>query len=65
LQAEPEELQKATLDSVNAAAEKYANPGHASLLLVGDAAKIEPGLRDANVGEIVHLDVEGRPITNQ
>lgn len=65
LQAEPEELKKATLDSVNAAAEKYANPGHASLLLVGDAAKIEPGLRQANVGEIVRLDVEGRPITNR
>lgn len=65
LQKEPEELGNVTLDSVNAVAEKYANPSHTSLLLVGDAAKIDPGLRDANVGEIVHLDAEGRPITNQ
>src|SRR5581483_6610339 len=59
LQREPEELQRVELAAVNAVAEKYANPGHAALLLVGDAAKIEPGLREANIGEIVHIDVEG------
>ncbi|MBV8896161.1 MAG: insulinase family protein [Acidobacteriaceae bacterium] len=61
LQNEPDELAKVKVESVNAVAEKYANPGHAVLLLVGDAAKVEPGLRQANLGEIVHLDVEGRP----
>jgi zinc protease len=60
LEREPAQLRSATSESVNAAAEKYANPSHATLLLVGDRAKIEPELRELNVGEIVTLDVEGR-----
>jgi len=62
LQREPGELEKATLESVNAIAEKYATPSRATLLLVGDAAKIESGVRDLNLGEIVPLDAEGRPL---
>jgi zinc protease len=62
LQREPEELQKSTLEEVNAAAQKYAAPSGASLLLVGDRAKIEKGVRELNLGEIVLLDVEGKPI---
>jgi zinc protease len=59
LQREPDELQKATLESVNAAAQKYARPSDASLLLVGDASKIESKIRELNLGEIVILDAEG------
>jgi len=62
LQREPDELTKATLDSVNAAAEKYATPSRSTLLLVGDLSKIEAGVRSLNVGEIVQLDAEGKPI---
>jgi zinc protease len=62
LQREPEETMKPSLDAVNAAAKKYAVPSRASLLLVGDAAKIEQGLRSLNIGEIVILDVEGKPV---
>jgi zinc protease len=62
LQREPDELGKATLDSVNAAAQAYAKPSGASLLLVGDLSKIESGIRDLNQGEIVLLDVEGNPV---
>ena len=62
LQREPEELQKASLESVNTAAQKYAKPSGASLLLVGDLSKIEPGIRELNLGEIVLLDPEGSPI---
>ena len=62
LQREPDELQKASLESVNAAAQKYAKPSGASLLLVGDASKIESGLRELNLGEIVMLDAEGNPV---
>jgi len=47
---------------VTAAARTYAVPAKASLLLVGDAAKIEPGVRELNVGEIVRLDAEGNPV---
>jgi hypothetical protein len=31
------------------------------LLLVGDSAKIEAGVRALNAGEVVVLDTEGRP----
>ena len=58
----PQGLEKTSLAAVNAAARKYAVPAKASLLLVGDAAKIEPGVRELNVGEIVRLDAEGNPV---
>jgi zinc protease len=62
LQREPDELQKATLDFVNAAARKYGAPSGATLLLVGDLSKIEAGVRELNLGEVDILDVEGRPV---
>lgn len=62
LQKETEELSKATLTSVNGVAEKYGTPSKASLLLVGDTTKIDSGIRDLNIGEIVVLDTEGNPI---
>jgi zinc protease len=65
LQREPDELQKATLDSVNAAARKYAAPGGATLLLVGDLSKIESGVRELNLGEVVILDAEGKPVVKK
>ncbi len=62
LQREPDELQNASLDSVNAAARKYALPSGATLLLVGDLSKIEPAVRELNLGEVVIIDAEGRPV---
>jgi zinc protease len=62
LQHEPNEFEKATLASVNAAARNYAKPSGATLLLVGDLSKIEPGIRELNLGETVLLDVEGYPL---
>jgi zinc protease len=62
LQRYPDETQRLTLAAVNAAAQKYAVPGKATLLLVGDLSKIGPGLRELNLGEIVVLDAEGRPV---
>lgn len=61
LQREPDELQKTTLDSVNAVARKYAAPSGATLLLVGDLSKIEAGVRELKIGEVVILDAEGKP----
>ncbi len=63
LQAETDELNKLQLGAVNAIAAKYAAPAGTSLLLVGDRAKIEAGIRELNLGEIVILDVEGRPVS--
>jgi zinc protease len=62
LQRETDELAKLQLAAVNAAAAKYANPAGSSLLLVGDLSQIESGIRELNLGEIVILDVEGRPV---
>jgi zinc protease len=61
LQREAAGIDSASLAQVNAVAQKYAAPGSASLLLVGDLAKIESGVRELNLGEIVVLDPEGKP----
>jgi zinc protease len=61
LQRQPDELQKASLESVNATARKYAATSGATLLLVGDLSKIESGVRDLRLGEVVVLDAEGKP----
>jgi zinc protease len=62
LQRETAELTKVTLNAVNGVAEKYATPSKASLLLVGDTSKVESGVRGLNIGEIVTLDTEGKPL---
>jgi zinc protease len=46
---------------VNAAAEKYASPSRATLLLVGDLSKIESGIRELNLGKVLIIDAEGKP----
>ena len=65
LQQEPEKLMSIQLGAVNAAAKKYAAPAGATLLLVGDLAKVQDGVRKLNLGEIVILDVEGRPVSRK
>ncbi len=55
------EFQRCTLEAVNSAAAKYARPDGATLLLIGDWAKIQPGVKELDLGPIVTLDEEGRP----
>ncbi len=62
LQRETAELGKTTLSSVNAMAQKYALPKGSTLLLVGDLSKVESGVRELKLGEIVILDAEGKPV---
>ena len=50
------------MGAVQAATKKYVDPSKATLLLVGDLSKIEPGIRSLNLGEIVILDTDGRPV---
>ena len=64
LQRESDETGKATLAAVNAAAQKYAVPERSTLLLVGDRARIEEGVRKLDLGEIVPLGVEGEPVAS-
>ena len=65
LQRLPDETQRATLAAVNAAAQRYAVPGKATLILVGDLSKIEAGIRELNLGEIVILDADGKPVVKK
>jgi zinc protease len=60
LQQETTELERATLASVNTAAKKYAVPNSTMLLLVGDRSKIEAGVRELKLGDVVILDAEGK-----
>ncbi|MEO8347870.1 MAG: pitrilysin family protein [Acidobacteriota bacterium] len=62
LQRESDETQKVTLEAARAAAKKYAMPEKATVLLVGDRSKIEAGVRENKLGEIVILDAEGKPV---
>ncbi len=61
LQSETDEIARLQLAAVNATAAKYAAPAGTSILLVGDLSKIEAGIRELNLGDIVILDVEGKP----
>ena len=62
MQREYDDASKATLAQAMAAAQKYAKTDQAGLLLVGDRAKIEAGVKDLKMGEIVVLDAEGKPV---
>lgn len=63
LQRETGELERATLASVNTVAKRYAVPSGVTLVLVGDRSKIEEGIRELKLGDIVILDAEGKPLT--
>ena len=47
---------------VKAVAQKYIHPDKMVITIVGDVAKIEPLIRELNLGEIVYLDAEGNPV---
>ncbi len=63
LQKQTDELSKLQLGAVNATAAKYAAPNGTTLLLVGDLAQIESGIRSLNLGEVIILDSEGKPVS--
>ena len=46
---------------VNAAAKKFITPSQIVWVVIGDRAKIELGIRELNLGTVVHLDADGRP----
>jgi zinc protease len=56
------EWSKATRETVNSAAAKYAAPRGATLLLVGDLSKIEAGIRELGIGDVVVIDADGKPV---
>lgn len=60
LQAESDAYVTLSLDEVRAAAARWAKAEQSAILVVGDRAKIEPGLRE--LGEVVILDDEGNVV---
>ena len=62
LQAEYDEVARVTLPAVLAAAKQHARTERASLILVGDRARIEAKVRELKVGEVIVVDAEGRPV---
>lgn len=53
-------LKGMTKEQINALAKKYIDPNKLNMLLVGDKAKILPGLQKLGY-PIVELDVDGKP----
>ena len=63
LDREPAEFQRCTLEAVNSTARKYARPDGVTSLLIGDWSKIQDGIRQLDLGPIVTVDEEGRPLS--
>jgi zinc protease len=53
-----------TVTQANAAAKKYIDPSKLAIVIVGDRKQIEPGLRAANVGPVVVVDENGKPVSS-
>jgi hypothetical protein len=51
------------MEQVQAATKKYVRPESSAMLLVGDRSKVEAPLRELKLGDIVLLDINGRPVT--
>jgi zinc protease len=54
-------IRQATDAQVNAVAKKFVDPSRLTWVVIGDRAKIEAGIKELNLGEIVLLDADGRP----
>jgi zinc protease len=48
---------------INAAAKSFVRPSEMLWVVIGDRVKIEPGIRELNLGDVVLLDADGRPKT--
>ncbi len=51
-----------TVADMQAAAKRVVRPDNLVWVVVGDRAKIEPGVRELNLGEVKFLDADGKPI---
>ncbi|HYP01199.1 MAG TPA: insulinase family protein, partial [Pyrinomonadaceae bacterium] len=48
---------------LNAAAKKFVRPHELVWIVVGDLSKIETGIRELNIGEVVRLDADGNQVS--
>ncbi len=54
-----------TIPDAAGAAQEAIRPDHLVWVVVGDRAKIEPGIRELNFGEIRFLDADGKPLASR
>ncbi|HLL15760.1 MAG TPA: pitrilysin family protein [Pyrinomonadaceae bacterium] len=45
-----------------AAAKKFVRPNELVWIIIGDLSKIEQGIRELNMGEVIRLDADGKPL---
>lgn len=57
-------LRSLTEPQLAAAANKFVRPGEVVWIVVGDLSKIESGVRELGIGEVVKLNADGEPIGN-
>jgi zinc protease len=58
-----DEVRAQTIEGVTAVAGEVVHPDQLVWVVVGDRAKIEPGLRELKLGEIRLIDAEGKPLS--
>jgi zinc protease len=61
LQREYDATNGVTMEQIQSATKKHVRPDASAMLLVGDRAKVEAAVRELKLGDIVLVDVEGRP----
>ena len=64
LQSDIRAYENLDLARVNAAASKYAAASGMAILLVGDLARVEKGIRELKLGDVVVLDEYGTPVAD-
>jgi zinc protease len=57
-----ERVRALTPADLDAAAKSVVRPNQAVWIVVGDRAKIEAGVREAGIGDVVVIDADGRPV---
>jgi zinc protease len=60
----PSKYDAVTQADIVRAAQQYLHPDQLILIAAGDRAKIEPALKDANLGPVEVRDIEGNPVTD-
>jgi zinc protease len=55
-------VREQTVATTTAAAAKVVQPDHMVWVVVGDRARIEPSIRELNLGEIHLVDADGNPV---
>ncbi len=59
------QIARVKADDVTRVATRYLSPEHLTIVVVGDVAKIRPGIEALHLGPVTVLDAEGQPVVAQ